>query len=65
MDIMWIVENWPIMLLGITSIVTGASVLAKLTPTETDDAFIAKILKLIDLLAINNKPTIQKPKKES
>lgn len=62
---MWIVENWPVMLLGITGTVTGASVLAKLTPTETDDVFIAKLLKLIDLLAINNKPTVKKPKKES
>lgn len=64
MDIMWMVENWPAMLLGITGIVTGASVLAKLTPTETDDAFLAKLLKFIDLLAINNKPTVKKPEKE-
>ena len=65
MDIMWIIENWGIILLGITSIVTGASILAKLTPTETDDVFIAKLLKFIDLIAINNKPTIQKLKKET
>jgi hypothetical protein len=65
MDIMWVIENWPVMLLGLTSIVTGASILAKLTPTETDDAFIAKLLQLIDLLAINNKPTVKKPKKST
>lgn len=65
MDIMWVVENWPVMLLGVTSVVTGASILAKLTPTETDDAFVAKLLKFIDLLAINNKPTVKKAKKES
>ena len=65
MDIMWIVENWPIMLLGITGIVTGASILARLTPTEVDDVFIAKLLKFIDFIAINNKPTVKKPKKET
>jgi hypothetical protein len=28
-----------------------------LTPTETDDKILAKILRFIDLLAINNKPS--------
>ena len=42
---------------GITSIITVASIIAKLTPTETDNIMLAKILKVIDIIAINNKPT--------
>ena len=34
-------------------IVMGASAIAALTPTPKDDVWIAKIYKIIDLLAIN------------
>jgi len=57
MDILWVINNWETILLVATGIVTGASVIAKLTPSETDDKWLAKILKVVDMLAINNKPT--------
>ena len=38
---------------ALTSIVTGASALAALTPTPKDDTFIGKVYKLIDFLALN------------
>ena len=44
----------------VTGIVTVASLVAKLTPTETDDLWVARILKFIDMLALNNKPTEKK-----
>jgi len=40
--------------------VTAASIIAKLTPTETDDIWIARILKVVDFLALNNAPTMLK-----
>ena len=44
-----------IMILGnvVPWIVMGASAIAALTPTPKDDVWIAKIYKIIDLLAIN------------
>ena len=53
----WVISHWLDIVAVITGIVTVASIIAKLTPTETDDKIVAKILQVIDLLAINNKPT--------
>ncbi len=38
-------------------IISIASVVAKLTPTEVDNKVVAFALKFIDFLAINNVPT--------
>jgi hypothetical protein len=38
---------------ALTSIVTGASALAALTPTPKDDSIIGKLYKVIDFLALN------------
>lgn len=51
----FLTENWLAVLAGVTSIVTGASIIAKLTPSTHDDAVIAKILKVIQFLSINGK----------
>ena len=60
----WLIANWDTILAGIkvvvagvTGIVTGFSVIAQLTPTQTDNEFLGKILKFIDKLALNNTPT--------
>jgi len=53
----WITANWVSVVGIITGIVTVASVVAKLTPTKTDDKLVGYALKFIDFLAINNKPT--------
>lgn len=51
----WILNHWQELLLIVTSIVTVASLIAKLTPTEADDKFVQKILDFINLLALNKK----------
>ena len=53
----WIIANWASVVAIVTGIVTVASIIAKLTPTETDDKLVGYILKIIDVLALNNKPT--------
>ena len=49
----WFYGNASEILFAITSIVTGASVIAKFTPTQADDNFIAKVIKVIDFVALN------------
>jgi hypothetical protein len=58
----WITNHWTDIVAIVTGIVTVASIIAKLTPTETDNAIIAKVLQIVDMLALNNKPTELKPK---
>ena len=53
----WITINWAALVAIVTGIVTVASIIAKLTPTTVDDKWVAKALQVIDILAINNKPT--------
>lgn len=53
----FLINHWTDILLGLTSIVTGASVIAKLTPTKTDDRILGQILHFIDIIAINTEPT--------
>jgi len=53
----WLIANWASIVAIVTGVVTVASIIAKLTPTETDDKVVGYFLKLIDFLAINNKPT--------
>lgn len=35
------------------AIIAGASAIAALTPTPRDDAFVARVYRIIDLLALN------------
>ena len=51
--ITWISAHADQIIGALTSIVTGASALAALTPTPKDDSFIGKIYKVIDFLALN------------
>lgn len=53
--ITWFSAHWQELLLIVTSTVTVASLIAKLTPTEADDKFVQKILDFINLLALNKK----------
>jgi hypothetical protein len=53
----WLTSHWGSLLTVVTSVISAASVVAKITPTQTDDLVIATILKVVDLLALNNKPT--------
>ena len=38
---------------ALTAIVAAASAVAALTPTPTDDGFVAKAYKILDLIALN------------
>ena len=45
----YIIDGWHI----ITTVVTVASAVAAITPTKKDDAIMAKVNKLISLVALN------------
>lgn len=51
--ITWISAHADQIVGALTSIVTGASALAALTPTPKDDSFVGKLYKVIDFLALN------------
>ena len=51
----WVQANGKDLLLVLTSLVTIASVIVKLTPTQKDDAILAKIMPWIEKIALNRK----------
>jgi len=51
----WVQANAKDLLLVLTSLVTIASVIVKLTPTQKDDAILAKIMPWIEKIALNRK----------
>lgn len=50
----WINEHWKDILAIIGGIVTVASIIVKLTPTQKDDNILAKIIKVLSALGIFN-----------
>jgi hypothetical protein len=54
----WITANWGSLISILTGVVTISSVVAKLTPTEVDNKVVGTALQVIDVLALNNKPTV-------
>lgn len=51
----YVLDNKEQLLQIVTGIVTVASLIANLTKTDSDNAFVAKVSKLINLLALNVK----------
>jgi len=51
----FIINNWQGIVGVITAVVTAASIIVKLTPTQKDDEILGKIMKLLNLIAINPK----------
>ena len=51
----WVTANSKDLILIVTSVVTIASIIVKLTPTPKDDAVLAKILKLFEFLSLNKR----------
>ena len=51
--IKWISANIETVIAIVTAVVTLASLVASVTPTPKDNAIIAKLYKVIDLLALN------------
>ncbi len=50
----WIHTNWKDILAVIGGVVTVASIIVKLTPTQKDDAFLAKVIKVLAALSLFN-----------
>lgn len=51
--ISWTIEHSGDILAIITGIIATASVIVKLTPNETDNAWLAKVVKVSEWLALN------------
>ena len=51
----YFIENWEQVFAVITAVVTTASAIAALTPSETDNRIVAKVKNVVDVLAINVK----------
>ena len=49
----FLISYWDEMLIAISSVISGASALAALTPTTKDDKLLSKIKKGLDVLALN------------
>ena len=52
--ISWLQANWKEVLAIIGGVVTVASIIVKLTPTPKDDAFLAKVIKVLSALSLFN-----------
>ncbi len=50
----WIVQHWKDVLAVIGGVVTVASLIVKLTPTQKDDNVLAKIIKFLAAIGIFN-----------
>lgn len=50
----WIMEHWKDILAIIGGVVTTASIIVKLTPTQKDDNVLAKIIKILAALSLFN-----------
>ena len=50
----WIQANWKDVLAIIGGIVTVASIIVKLTPSQADDKVLAKIIKILAALSLFN-----------
>lgn len=53
--VQFITLNWEMILAVLTGLVTVASLIANMTPTETDNKIVAKLAAAINFLALNFK----------
>ena len=51
--ITYITANWESIIAAITAVVTAAAAITALTPSTKDDSVVAKIRKVLNLLALN------------
>lgn len=50
----WITAHWKDILAVIGGVVTVCSLIVKLTPTQKDDTFLAKVIKVLSALGLFN-----------
>ena len=53
----WLTENWSAIVAIVGGMVTVASIIVKLTPSQTDDEWLASIRGVLEKLALNSPPT--------
>lgn len=51
----WLTEHWVDVLAIYAGLVTVASIVVKLTPTQKDDAWLKKITDFLAMIALNKK----------
>lgn len=51
----WVLDNWPLLVQIGTGVVTVASLIVRLTPTQKDDVLLTKVLDVLHILALNPK----------
>lgn len=51
----YIVTHADEILLAVTSVITAASIVAKLTPTPKDDVVLEAVMKVVNFLALSRK----------
>jgi len=51
----WFMAHYSDIIAIITGLVTSASVIVKLTPTPQDDSVLAKVVGILEFLALNKK----------
>lgn len=49
----WAMDNWEAVIIGLTSVIGGCAMLAKLSPSPRDDRIIGKIAKIINVIGMN------------
>ena len=54
----WLMENWEQVLMGVSSIVGGFSVLATMTPNSADNRVVDAVMRVINFIGAN----VGKPK---
>ncbi len=50
----WIMEHWKDILAIIGGVVTTASIIVKLTPTQKDDVVLSKVIRILSALSLFN-----------
>ena len=49
----WVMEHWEEILMGVTSVVGGFSVLASMTPNSADNKVVDAVMQVINFLGAN------------
>jgi SepF-like predicted cell division protein (DUF552 family) len=51
----FLMDNWQEILAALTMVMSGASILVRMTPLESDNKVVDAILKVLQALALNKK----------
>jgi len=51
-----IIQNWDTYFQYLTAVIAIASIIVKLTPTQTDNIVLEKVIKIAEMLGLNAEP---------